>query len=293
MKKLALVLAAVMVMSCMMIVPTAATSGADVLASADMYLTFEDNSYADTKGNYTVVTSDTNYETPEAVFAAEGKFGGSIETTAASFLTVEGLDFTGSFTLTTWVRIDFRDGGDPAVFGNKDWSSGSNDGLVVFSDGGTLRLDAIGNGDRIKHDFPNDYNDIAGTGEWVHLAIVIDKDTNTQTIYYNGVPSFKDIISWSGDTLESDYPLNIGNDGSGFYGSNDGFGASFDEFAFFKKALSMDEVHAIYTYAPEGYEAATAPEVNLPDYSAPLTYTADPAAVVAAADLYLVLPVPQ
>ena len=51
MKKLALILAAVMVASCMMIVPTAATSGADVLASADMYLTFEGDSYADTKGN--------------------------------------------------------------------------------------------------------------------------------------------------------------------------------------------------------------------------------------------------
>ncbi|MBE6541720.1 MAG: hypothetical protein E7672_04665, partial [Ruminococcaceae bacterium] len=80
MKKLALVLAAVMVASCMLIVPTAATTGADVLASADMYLTFEDGSIEDTKGNYSVITGDSSFGTPEAKFAEEGKFGGSIET---------------------------------------------------------------------------------------------------------------------------------------------------------------------------------------------------------------------
>jgi len=283
MKKLALVLAAVMVASCMLIVPTAATSGADVLASADMYLTFEDESYADTKGNYSVITADSSFGIPEAKFAEEGKFGGSIETSQNSFLVVEDLVFgADSYTISAWTKIVAYNGSDPVLFGNKDWSGGGNPGMILCFDDGTYYVCATANDERINHKV-----DVADTqGVWTHVAIVVDRANGSQTLYINGVPNTVDVIAWADDVMDSDYAFTIGDDGTGMY-NGDNLVMNFDEFAFFKKALTMAEVHAIYEYAPEGYEAATAPEVNLPDYSAPLTYTANPADVVAAADVYI------
>ncbi|MBE6540963.1 MAG: LamG domain-containing protein [Ruminococcaceae bacterium] len=284
MKKLALVLAAVMVASCMLIVPTAATSGADVLASADMYLTFEDGSIEDTKGNYSVITADESFGTPEATFAAEGgKFGGTLETSQNSFLVVEDLVFgADSYTITTWAKIATYNGSDPALFGNKDWSGGDNPGMVLAINGTNFRLVSTANGERLNHEV--DPGDVVG--QWVHFAIVVDRAAGYETFYINGVPTYADIVMWADDVMDSDYAFTIGNDGSGMY-NGDNLVMNFDEFAFFKKALTLDEVHAVYEYAPEGYEAATAPEVEVPDYSAPLEFTADPAAVAAAADVYL------
>ncbi|MBE6541497.1 MAG: hypothetical protein E7672_03515 [Ruminococcaceae bacterium] len=256
----------------------------EVYADADMYLPFE-GSIRDAKGKYNLTTSDESWGTPGAMFVEEGKFGKSIETSSDSFLVVEDLEFgADSYTITTWAKIDTYIVNDPALFGNKDWSSGGNQGFVVFYNDGTLCLDTNINKNRIKHYFSNESVDM--TEQWVHLAIVVDRKSGVQTVYYNGIPVYADIITLGDGVMDSEHPFVIGNDGTRTY-NGDNLIMNYDDFAFFKKALTIEEVHAIYEYAPEGYEGAIAPEVEIPDYSIPPEFDSDPYKVANSADVYL------
>ena len=75
MKKLGLILALAMIMTSLVIVPAQANDalGADLLASADLYLNFENDSYQDVTGHYNVVSEGD-------ATIIDGKYGSGINT---------------------------------------------------------------------------------------------------------------------------------------------------------------------------------------------------------------------
>ncbi|MBE6542268.1 MAG: LamG domain-containing protein [Ruminococcaceae bacterium] len=219
--------------------------GASLLEMADMYLTFEDGSIADLTGNYNVSTMDENFGTPAPVFAG-GKYGSAIQTSSNSFLTVEDLELgSDSYTISTWFNIRSHRN-DPVLFGNKNWSSGRNQGMVVAYDGSNIVVNAVANNARVDQNI-SAYNVL---NNWMYLTVVVDREAGTQTVYINGYSrGSEDISAWEEESLDSGYSFNIGNDGTGMYNGGN-LTVLFDEFAFFKAALSDEEVKNLYNYTP-------------------------------------------
>lgn len=93
-------------------------------------------------------------------------------------------------------------------------------------------------------------------GVWYHIAIVVDRANEVYTLYVNGVSQGETDFSGKGHTGETyddegnEYTFNIGDDGSGMYNFGCTFNFDYDEVAVFKRALTADEVVAIYEYDP-------------------------------------------
>ena len=167
-------------------------------------------------------------------------------------VTVKDLELgTDSITFSTWVYISGTNGGDPVLFGNKDWDSGNNAGILVcphtngtlivnFSDGTKAgRVD-------LKPNYPTDM-----LNRWMHLLVVIDRDAGEMRVSFD----FGDFISTSlGDnknnSLDGDYDFVIGQDGTTSY-MNDGnvyLKGYVDDFIIFRGAFDMDDVHTLEEY---------------------------------------------
>ena len=271
---------------CFCAVPALAVTGEELLASADVYLTFDDG-IKDVNGKYEVFSEG---DTP----LVEGKFGQAANCKAGeNYMTVDGFVFeTNSFTVSAWVR-QHEVGGDPVLFGNKDWQSGANPGWLLSARTSDWKYNAnVPGGSRTDTEYP--YGSAPGVtsiDEWNHLVISVDRDAETYTFYVNGQKygkstSFaeKGHTDVTYDDEDMEYPFNIGEDGTGIVNMAQTFDVDFDEVAVFLRALTEEEAIALYTYAPAGYEAAVVAENPL---LAPLTYTADGQVVRDSAEFYL------
>jgi hypothetical protein len=234
----------------MTVIPAAAADGKAILDEADFYLTFEDG-VKDDKGKY-------EFKAEGDVPSVDGKFGKAIATDSENyFVYSDDVEFgTDSWTLTSWVKID-EHSGDQVLFGNKDWNSGGNPGWLITPRDGDWKIN--GNpGSRF--DFQYSYKDSvlqSEKGEWHHIAIVTDRENGTLTFYVNGVVVLEPFsISEYGDGDLDGLSFTMGQDGTGYY-ADGSLKANFDEVALFRRPLTAEEVAAVYTYAPDGYEAAT------------------------------------
>ena len=288
MKKFAVILMAAF-LTVLLAATAYAATGEELLKSAEMYLTVED-SYADVNGKVEV---QVDGDDPAFV---EGRFG-----KAAAFLSGEGALYTedikfgtNSFTVTTWVNVHEHDG-DPCLFSNKDWNSGANAGFLLAIRNNDWKYNCNCDGaTRTDTEYPYDIANIgAMENQWYHVAMVVDREAQMYYLYINGSPLNKGVsfadkghegISY--DDEWNEYPFYICEDGTGIYNMGQLLNCDVDEFAVFFQALSAEDVAAIYTYAPEGYEAATIAEAK--DLHQPLPeFSVDPAAVLDSADLYI------
>ena len=258
-------------------VSASAANGEELLKNAEMYLTFEET-LDDVMGNHTV---ESDGDTP----FVDGKFGKGVNIeNAVNSLYIEDLKFEdSSFTITTWINCH-EHSGDPVLFGNKDWNRGTNPGFLLCMRGSDFKFNAnVDGGTRTDMEYPFAVAPIESEKDtWMHLALVVDRDNNTYDLYINGVKQGKsgDISGHAGVTYDEtfmEYPFAIGEDGTLLYNMMQTLICDYDEFAVFMKALSAEEVEAIYTYAPAGEEAATV--VVEEDPNAPLTFTANAAEI--------------
>ncbi len=284
MKKTGFILA-IVVLTMLCCVPVFAATGEELLGTADLYLTFEDE----------VKNVNEKYELSmdgDASFV-DGKFGKAFAMEiGGNPIIVDELKFgTDSFTVTAWLNCH-EHSGDPAIFGNKDWNNGGNAGWVFCMCDNEWKYNAnTDGGSRVDSGYSYFSAPIESELDtWYHIALVVDREAETYTLYVNGQQYGKSAdFSGSGHTDSAyddewnEYPFTIGDDGTGIYNLSQTFACDYDEVAVFKKALSADDVVAIYTYAPAGEEAAvikTAAEEEL-------TFTADAAEVLKTADVYL------
>ena len=208
------------------------------------HLTF-DRTTADATGNYSTTPTKSPIYGAGYVCDAMQLNGNSV--------TVNDLKLgTGSITFSTWVYISGTNGGDPALFGNKDWDSGNNAGILVcphtngtlivnFSDGTSSgRVD-------LKPAYPTDM-----LNRWMHILVVIDKEAAQMRVSFD----FGDFISVSlgekheNTSLDGNYDLVIGQDGTTSYktGGNVYLKGYVDDFIIFSGAFDASDVKALEEY---------------------------------------------
>ena len=141
---------------------------------------------------------------------------------------------------------------DASLISNKDWDAGGNPGYVLtFDSDSTWKINSNSAGaTRIDTDW-NPY----AQDQW-HLVVgTFDRDGNISA-YQNGAFISSDPMqTGSIDTFASGLDLNIGQDGTGTYGTNTtypdgrGFLGLVDDVAVWRRALAADEISFIYNQA--------------------------------------------
>ncbi len=119
------------------------------------------------------------------------------------------------FTVEVRLKTDGWSG-DPAIISDKDWNSGFNDGFVLAcnTDGSTWKFN-IGGGLVFRMDM--DGGPISD-GEWHHIAVSLDRNGRSFT-WQDGYIREYNIAGFATDS-DTDFPLVIGQDGSGNYGDS-------------------------------------------------------------------------
>jgi hypothetical protein len=219
------------------------------------YYRFEDNlDDSSTASAEAVVGTESDHD--PKVHGSGGMFGGYVEisdlgggSSQSSYLTIgsgDDLNFEAGtpFTLTLWFRSEGEQSGDPLIFGNKDWESGGNPGLLLSAnEGGDNSFGAnfaSSSADRVDIE-DIDYSD---TGWWFLATVVHPGEL---AILYAGNGYGMNWIAYrfpDSMSLESVYPLNIGQDGTGKYEYN--LNGAIDDLAIWNRALSFEEVMMLY-----------------------------------------------
>jgi hypothetical protein len=228
-------------------------SSAAITQDLVTHLTF-DNNLTDTSGknnNGTAVGAPT--------FGA-GKIGQAAHLAAdgdyVSLGAPADLNFSTNvnFSISLWTKAT-EWAGDPSFIGNKDWNSGGNPGYVIATDGdGHLQWNIAGApGGRKDYDGPpgtfTDHN-------WHHIAWTVDRTGNAATFVDGKLVDSRAITVNDFDTPQ-DYATNIGQDGTGFYGSafTD---VDFDDLGIWRRLLTVQEVSAIYDAGVAGKDLTKA-----------------------------------
>lgn len=173
-----------------------------------------------------------------------------------------------NFTVLFWYKADGTLQQETAMFGNKDWSTGQNDG-IVFGDmkqGVLFNVAAQGSGRIETKRYP-----AATDGKWHLIAATVDRngtdlsvDDNTQGYDETAVASFyidgqlaeqKNIDAIKEKTVETGLPYVLGADGLYNLGMEDGY---FDDLKVYKNALGAAEIRTLmcpFTVTPGGTAA--------------------------------------
>lgn len=149
------------------------------------------------------------------------------------------LDFryTDDFTIAVWVNTTATNS-DPSIIGDKDWGSGGNPGFVFAFLGGNWKLNAGDGSNRI---------DLSGgtinDGEWHLLACTFDRDGKA-TLYQDGVVQESTNMTDLTESMDSGFPIRLGQDGTGSYG--EWFGGKVANSMIFDYVLSTEEMDALF-----------------------------------------------
>jgi len=257
----------ILIVSTSLAISASAADAPEIFDSADLYITFENGSYEDTKGNY-AVTSECG-DVPAETKLVDGKFGSAAHfVSSMNYLTVNDLKFDmDSFSIALWAYID-EFSGDPCLFSNQNWDSISNLGF-------SFAIDGFGDGFRAAGCTKGSKAFSIGTAidttcEWMHLVLVMDRETGVATMYVNGEP-YRETADISGFTghFNGAYSFKIGEDGAGDYNTSCTFSAYIDEFIVFKSALTAEDVKAICEYDPTAPDEPEETETDAPDETLP------------------------
>jgi len=237
--------------------PLVFTSDAnEVISTADVHIAFDGN-VDDLTGNYTVTSVGTTAFT-------EGKAGQAASLkSGVNYLTVDGFKFgTDSFTISTWLNCHSFSS-DPVILGNKDWASGANPGIALYYKNANWQYNMnIAEGTRSDDTYAIATSGVnAQYNEWANITIVVDREAQTSTFYVNG-RQYSTVSDLSENAFTSalddetnGFPLTIGEDGTGAYNASVALDMEMDELIVWKKALTADEIAAVYTLVAEGNTA--------------------------------------
>ena len=181
----------------------------------------------------------------EGIYGARGEFGRTGHVTVKDFKVGDG-----SFSFALWAKIDRSLDEGVVVFANKNWywseRADSGIGFSFRASDTVLSLGIPGDQEEYQGGFPLDVDD----NGWIHIAVVVNKETKMYELYYNFKLSYtakiEDEFLPAGDT---DLPFTIGNDGLGTF-SNEKYDLiiNMDDFIFFGDALTSDDVAKLAEY---------------------------------------------
>lgn len=159
------------------------------------------------------------------------------------------------FSIAFWAKTT-EWGGDPAFISNKDWNSGGNQGYVLATDGdGHFQWNLSGP--------PGARKDFDGTPgfftnlNWHHIAVTFDRNGNASTYLDGKLVNVRPISGDQNDVnTPPDFATNIGQDGTGGYGSSF-FDADIDDLGIWRRVLTPQEVAAIFEIGQAGQDLST------------------------------------
>lgn len=141
------------------------------------------------------------------------------------------------FTLEFWYRAGGV-AGDPAIFSNKNWDSGTNTGLNIAIQGGGNNMDInfkSEEGERVDLNITS----IDFTSRWHLVSLTFDRDGEMMA-YVNGILQVTEDISVSPGTIASENTFKLGQDGTGSYGGQDQ--GQFDEVRIWSDLRTESEI---------------------------------------------------
>lgn len=166
---------------------------------------------------------------------------------AQNFITIprnSDTTLSGSMSVEFWYKENSASE-DAAIFGNEDWASSKNTGVLLFnnntndtSKSATSLMANVGNGSAADKS-PGLVETVGG---WNYIAFVVDSSVNTYLVYVNG--QLVATEAWSASSLDSGLPFRIGQDGTGAYAQPlDGL---VDDFDYYNSVISPGQVLANY-----------------------------------------------
>lgn len=153
---------------------------------------------------------------------------------------------TGNFSIEMWVNVNACKA-DPPFFSNKDWSSGSNPGIVfdVHDNGAKLRINLKPSGST----FQNVILPINAIGRgWFHLAVTLNRTTYLK-VYIDGILKNSTYFDTGlNGSFASPYTYKLGQDGTGAYTDDNGtlipYDGKLDEVRIWKVERTEEEIKA-------------------------------------------------
>jgi hypothetical protein len=172
---------------------------------------------------------------------------------------------TTNFTVAFWVN--FTNNSDDLPFvANMDWSSAANPGwAIAMQDNGSWQWNLSG-GDPASS--PVSYLDTSylRDGNWHHLAVSFNRQANASA-YVDGNLVNQTPISASTGTIDTGFPINVGQDGTGAYtdeGTAQAINAHLDDLGIWSRELSPIEVGLIYLQGLNGVNITAIPDTANP-----------------------------
>ena len=152
---------------------------------------------------------------------------------------------TGSTSVEFWYKQNTATA-DGVLFGNENWNSGTNPGIVLFNTNGTTdeRLGTnIGDGSGTRVKVSSEGTPL--NSGWTYVTLVVDRSTNTMTTYEDGGAVNTSSIASTTHSLDGDaQPFRIGQDGTGTYSESvDGL---VDDLNLYNKAITPAQIQADY-----------------------------------------------
>jgi hypothetical protein len=148
----------------------------------------------------------------------------------------------GGFTIECWVQPDaatFK-GGAPII----EWDSSSTDGLQLWIDLSANIKDTSGNAHTLVAD------GLLSSNSFQHVALTYDKSSGKAFLYCNGVMVASN--NFGNITPQTTYPVNIGRRTGQPIGNGSNYGGLIDELSLYNRALSSNEVAAVYNAGSAG-----------------------------------------
>lgn len=185
------------------------------------------------------------------VFAADGideSAALTIDTAVTGFKLADDVTAANDrFTLGFWFRSNGTQGDSP-LFGNKNWHSGKNPGLVIAVDNASIKLN-IGDGtNRADTAFIS-----FAAKQWVHVSVTVDKTNQKATLTVEDSAHGAQIVplDWKNVAVAQIAGLGtfgLGDDARGLYYTADGSPGvqEYDDVAMWNRLLTQDEIHALF-----------------------------------------------
>ncbi|HPA20793.1 MAG TPA: M6 family metalloprotease domain-containing protein [Verrucomicrobiae bacterium] len=165
-----------------------------------------------------------------------------------------------SFSVVFWAKIPPGSySGEPIFAANKDWSQNTNTGWALASGPGTSSSGFFQMNFKESNANSRDYDSTRAslTNGWHHFAVVFQREgTRTCFAYIDGVQATNLAMYPSGVNIDGDnLPVNIARDGTGAgtRGSWTTGTAMMDDFAFWRRALSSNDIAIMYAAATNGF----------------------------------------
>ena len=140
-------------------------------------------------------------------------------------------------TIECWIQPDAAvlPGGAPII----EWDSATTDGVQLWVGLSAAIRDTSGNANIIQAPAG-----LLNTNNFQHVAVTYDKSSGNAYLYYNG--SIVASANFGNITPQTTYPVNIGRRTGQPIGNGSNYGGLIDELSLYNRALSSNEIAAIY-----------------------------------------------